>query len=623
MFFRPLLLTILLLSFPAITLAQGNDQDGIVVEVSGEKPDAPSVEDISPSLANSLRQDSVADLQARGPEAPQADLSIRGGTFENSGVRLGSASVYDPQTGHYLLELPISTRFLTEMNVLTGLDNSLSAFNATAGTLQYGFVPIENAALLQSGGGDFDSLSEDAYAAKSWKTGDGTLGVDANSTHFSWSGMHPGAFATDNRESGRMQWLGESSQTDLVAGYQHKSFAWPDMYAPRELHELTQTSNIESDELNTVLVMLNHKAKYGAESYYQVTSYFRRNHDHYAFDRDNKDLFGPFLHTTGVWALGAEGKHVAGNEQLRYAVQAMADEITSTTLKYGAFDNRSYLHASLLPGSRLHLSSSSSVLLEGGLGLDSTNRDGSHLSPLTGAALDHASGPQAKESLYASVSQTSQVPGYTALSANPAAGLFRGNSGLGRSTATNYEAGLNFERSKFSTHHAVFYRYDHDLVDWTYQKQKGPVAARTAENVNTGSFGIENSATVPIASVSVTAGYIFLDKTSDYGIADVDASFYALNYARHRALLSSIYRPSEDITVGVDMELRRQAANILRDNARPAYYLASLSSSWKPPFMGGVEIGAVVFNITNEHFEEAPGVPGTGRMAAGFLRRTF
>ena len=50
----------------------------------------------------------------------QGDISIQGGTFENTGVQVGSATLLDPQTEHYSTELPIAPEMLGEPRVLTG-----------------------------------------------------------------------------------------------------------------------------------------------------------------------------------------------------------------------------------------------------------------------------------------------------------------------------------------------------------------------------------------------------------------------------------------------------------------------------------------------------------------------
>jgi len=86
---------------------------------------------------SNLDFDPRVDMQSRNMAEAQGDLSIRGGTFENTGVQVGSATLLDPQTGHYTTELPIAPEMLSEPKVLTGADNALRGFNSSVGTVSY------------------------------------------------------------------------------------------------------------------------------------------------------------------------------------------------------------------------------------------------------------------------------------------------------------------------------------------------------------------------------------------------------------------------------------------------------------------------------------------------------
>ena len=86
---------------------------------------------------SNLDFDPRVDMQSRNMAEAQGDLSIRGGTFENTGIQVGSATLLDPQTGHYTTELPIAPEMLGEPKVLTGAENALSGFNSSVGTVSY------------------------------------------------------------------------------------------------------------------------------------------------------------------------------------------------------------------------------------------------------------------------------------------------------------------------------------------------------------------------------------------------------------------------------------------------------------------------------------------------------
>ena len=89
--------------------------------------------------------------------------------------------------------------------------------------------------------------------------------------------------------------------------------------------------------------------------------------------------------------------------------------------------------------------------------------------------------------LYADISRSTQVPGYTAIASNPTGGLFRGNPNLGREFATNYELGVLTESGNLTLQAAVFLREDRDLVDWTFAFD---VFGRTANNVDIDTSGV-------------------------------------------------------------------------------------------------------------------------------------
>ena len=108
------------------------------------------------SPVSNLEFEPRVDLQSRNMAEAQGDITIRGGLFENSGFRVGSATLIDPQTGHYSAELPIAPEMLTRPDILIGADNALYGFNSTVGTISYGWSLIADGGSLTVGGGDHD-----------------------------------------------------------------------------------------------------------------------------------------------------------------------------------------------------------------------------------------------------------------------------------------------------------------------------------------------------------------------------------------------------------------------------------------------------------------------------------
>ena len=60
------------------------------------------------------------DIRQRGGQGVQADISIRGGTFEQVLVMLNGIKLNDPQTGHHSMDLPVSLEQIERIEIITG-----------------------------------------------------------------------------------------------------------------------------------------------------------------------------------------------------------------------------------------------------------------------------------------------------------------------------------------------------------------------------------------------------------------------------------------------------------------------------------------------------------------------
>src|SRR5690606_5853679 len=153
--------------------------------------------------------------------------------------------------------------------------------------------------------------------------------------------------------------------------------------------------------------------------------------------------------------------------------------------------------------------------------------DGGSISPVAEIAREFPSASLRRTAV--SYTKTSQVPTYTALNSSAPAGLFRGNPGLGRTEAHTVEIGAAGAFGRGNAEGALVRRRDDSLVDWTFRRG---VTARTANAVESEVSGVELIATRSWPACDLVLGYTGLSKEADYRGASVDASFYALNYAR-------------------------------------------------------------------------------------------
>ncbi len=548
---------------------------------------------------SALRFEPRVDVQARNLAEGQADVTIRGGVFENTGFKFGAVSLFDPQTGHYFAEIPVAPAMLLSPRVLTGADNALAGFNAEVGTVAYGWRPIEQRGEAAVAFGDYATNRQSLYQGLVLPDRhDGqTVAADLNLSRSESDGSVPFGDHNFRRAAGRVQLQGAQSQTDFFAGTQHKFFGWPNLYTPFGFNE--------TEDLHTTLYMFNHRASLSADDFWQIGAYYRRNYDDYEFNRAVPGASNPFQHTTHVRAVSLEGHLTEGDYAADFSFQAMRDNLQSTSLTAGRFNTRDYYKATFVP-ERQYAAAAGALTLRAGASFDDTNRDKSALSPILEALLVRPDGTR----FDLQYTETTQVPTYTALNSNATAGLFRGNPNLGRETSRNLEAGVSFKRAGWTVETAVFYRWDDQLTDWTFTRG---VTARTANAVDIGILGVEIVATRKTPRYDVVLGYTFLDKTADYGAATIDASFYALNFAKHRLTAAVTARLGGGLEVRLDNEFRIQEPNLLRTIGGDHAVLSSAGLYYLPPRLRGVELSVLVENLWDSSFQEVPAVPASRR----------
>ncbi|GAA60714.1 hypothetical protein P20652_2580 [Pseudoalteromonas sp. BSi20652] len=555
------------------------------------------------SPVSNLEYDPRVDLQSRNMAEAQADVTIRGGIFENTGFRVGSATLLDPQTGHYVAELPIAPQMLTGPYILTGADNALNGMNSSVGSISFGFKPIITGGNVSVGTGTNDFNLQSIYAgistevddAKNWK-----LGFEGEYSHSQSDGSIENGDHDFNRASARIQLIGADSQTDILYGSQEKFFGWPNMYTPFGVNE--------TEELETRLLMLNHQQNYADNSHFEVSAYYRKHNDHYVFSRENPSAFEAF-HETKVKSIAVSGSHEQSTEfSVNYSAQYIEDEIESTTLENN-FTSRTYYKLSVLPEYKVDLKQNQLLTLRLGAAFDDTNRDDSELSLIGDITLNTQNSDGSEQSLYLSYAQASQVAGYTAIGGSEQGGLFRSNYNLERETTKNLELGYLMQEQTWKLNSAVFYREDNNLTDWTFSFDS--TSARFANPVDIDATGVEFFATKYFDTTELIASYTYLNKSENYGDADIDASFYALNFPDHRVTLGAIWTPNDLIEMRVDNEWRKQHENALRSGKDTALF-TQLSLKITPTVINNLFITLAADNVWDESFEEIPGTPGRG-----------
>jgi outer membrane receptor protein involved in Fe transport len=400
------------------------------------------------------------------------------------------------------------------------------------------------------------------------------------------------------RISGRVELPLGTGTLRLFGGHVSKFIGWPSLYTGID-------GLAETDETHTSLLGWQWQTGEGRELH-RIGGYWRQLDDDYEFNRFSPNRF--FEHLTEVWSLQGDGLVETDWADLGYRWVFLGDRIRrSTSLVNGDFKERQYAEAAVL-GQRRLATKFGELIPYAGLGLQTTNEDSTVASPQAGVRLTGSLEAGAWQ-LYAEYSESSQVPGYTALKSNPS-GLFGGNPDLGREKAETFEIGATVEQGNLSGKVVLFRREDKDLVDWVFSS--GSPSARQAAPVDITVDGIETWLRWEAEATAVELGYAWLDKDPVYKGLTADASFYALNYARHRLLASLEQGIGESAVFRLEGEYRKHPANVLREGGDEAL-MVHLQAVWEDFPAEGLRLTVRLDNLTDEAFESVPGTPGPGR----------
>ena len=87
------------------------------------------------SIDELLRYVPGIEIQARGPQGSQSDISMRGGTFQQVLVILDGIRLNDPNTGHFSAYIPLAPAEIDRIEVLKGASSALYGSDAVGGVI--------------------------------------------------------------------------------------------------------------------------------------------------------------------------------------------------------------------------------------------------------------------------------------------------------------------------------------------------------------------------------------------------------------------------------------------------------------------------------------------------------
>jgi iron complex outermembrane receptor protein len=455
-----------------------------------------------------LHADPSIDLQQRGPNDVQADLSIRGSTFGQTLVLLNGLRLNDAQTAHHNMDQPIPTPSLERIEVLRGAGSSFYGSDAIGGSVNFITGPPKYSEIRAgSAVGNFGINQQTASAALVRGKWDEQIGVERD---FS-SGFRPdrdyrnfSAFSN----SGLQTALGHSL---VMLAYSDKPYGADQFYGDFNSWERTKAwfAGLEQD--------------LGKNTEFDLG--YRRHTDVFILFRDDPSFFSND-HISESWQAAIRRKQQLGqNSTLFYGAEGFHDSVDSTNLGihqrsreaiYVDYDARALSRFSFSVAGREEFYGAGQ----------------SEFSPTVSAGAYLKAGWKLK----ASASHAFRLPTYTDLYYHDPGNV--GNPTLRPEKSWNYEGGLEWNQGgRYKADITVFHRRDREVIDYLLDTTTSPPIYRAANIQNLNFTGVESSIDLRLPHTQT----VQLAYTGLYGAQEPlanEQTKYTFNYPSHDAVVS-------------------------------------------------------------------------------------
>ncbi len=466
----------------------------------------------STSVQQSLESLPGVDVRQRGPLGMQADLSIRGGGFDQVLVLMDGLDVTDAQTGHHSLTLPLRPEAMGRLELLSGPGARIYAPGAYSGAIN--LVPRRADSthlLLSAKGGQYGLRDIFAGAAHRYNNlsvmgyvaGSSADGYTANTDHILYNGYL-------------------STQVDLRRGvvrvqlaHLAKEFGAQAFYSPKFPDQF--------EALKTSLATLTYQG-YSGRWEWEASGVYRHLTDRFQLFRYNAPAWykGHNYHQTQLFSARGRVGYNTRFSRTQLALVARYDEIWSTNLGKEAkrsraipgVDGARYTHS----GERLNLTAALEQTFYFGawtlnVGGMSSQNSAYGLAYGYGADLSY----QIIPSVAATVSANSayRLPTFTDLYYQSPTRV--GNEKLHPEEALTFEGGVKAEREWLRASGSLFYRMGSNIIDWQQESPTSTVwRAQNVKRLNTAGGEVVVSVLPQLSFLkNVSVAYAYCKNLSD------------------------------------------------------------------------------------------------------------
>lgn len=465
------------------------------------------------SLDYVLKELSGLDIRQRGIDGVQSDISVRGGTFEQTLIMIDGIKISDPQTGHHNFNLPLTINDIQRIEIIKGQASKSFGPNAFSGVINIITKKFSQDEInLGLNGGSNNSFKTELSLSNRIKNFYNRLSFSKSksdgyrrNTEYEILNL----FYSTNYSINNYQAL-------FSFGYLDKNFGANSFYSIKYPDQAERTiTKFASFQNMFILNDLEISSKL----------YWRRNDDNFVLNKFNP-AFYKNLHQTNIYGTTLQIGFEYGVSKFTIGSEIIDEEIQSTNLG---------MHQRLNYGIFFESLSKLSDRIKLGLGGFAYSLHKQKIEFWPG--LDFKYSFNENIDFTSSIGKAFRAPSFTELFYHDP--ITESNPNLRREESTNIDFGINYKNNLLISKSSFFIKKEKNLIDWVRNSSEEKWLAKNISEANI--YGFESDLLLNLKSLnlnsfvkSINSNYTYLavDKNSGYNF-----SKYALENLKHKFLV--------------------------------------------------------------------------------------
>lgn len=499
------------------------------------------------SIQEILEYAGSLDIRQRNTNGVQADIQLRGGTFDQVLVLLNGINISDPQTGHFNLNIPVELSSVERIEILHGSAARIYGANAYKGAINIVTKSKENSLKAGLHYGQHKQFHTNLSAGFSLKKLSGVLSLSSKTSN--------GFIDNTDYRIRNLYYQGEYDNRDLKiywqTGLNGRAFGANDFYSP------SFPDQFEENAAGFGSIGFSLKKSRTLDG----QAYWRRHSDHFLLKRDDPDFYENY-HLTQVYGIKLNSTFQTKFGETYYGLEGRREEILSTVLgnklnravEIKNTDNAFYTNAYGRNNLGLFVQQKyliGKAFFNAGFLLSGNADYENKFAFYPGIDVAYYFNDYSK--FFFSLNRSLRLPTFTDMFYSDPSN--QGNPDLYSEKLIAYEFGIQWNPWNLKNRFAIFHDKGMDVIDWVITDSSNVYHARNIGNTNSSGIEMNLEYNNPqfkkaLQIKNLGLNYAFVDQNlSAQGLN----SKYAGDYLRHKLIIYSFINLLPDL--GLDIQL--------------------------------------------------------------------